>query len=284
MAGLFGGDPLGDLNKSLKKAITPYQGSTQPGAGTVPGKVYNPDPNDPAAQPGTNPGVGAATGPSSTTPVKPPPQTPEDKTGQSIRDASPGATSQGPMAGKGYGEQAWESLGAYYGQPGLYEQWAQQQANGSNPYYDRMRKQTMDTMGQQAAARGTYNSGGALAAEGNALGALGAAQFKDMGDLMGGAQQAGLARVGQGLAGANAAEGQMNQRLNQLFNAQAGITAGETGSIAGAYDMGGSQSGNAYQTWLQNMYNTGLHNAQGTANSQQFWLDLAKMAAMGAAS
>lgn len=174
-------------------------------------------------------------------------------------------TAAGEGYGPGFGEKYGMSHVGQYDQPTLLEQFAQQQLNGNNPYYDRLRQQGMDALNQQMAARGHYNSGGALSALGNFSGALGAAQFQDMGNLLGSAGSQGLQRMGQGQTVANNVQQLQLNRLGQQSGMLSDLAHLGAGTVGGFYGQGGSLSGDAAMAGI----NAGANAAGLTGQGQQ---------------
>ncbi len=93
--------------------------------------------------------------------------------------------------------------------PGLYEQFAKQSLEGSNPYYEMMSKEGRAKIDQEAIARGVYGAGGTLASLGNYQAHLDAEQYNNLSQQLLGAQQIGQARqqLGGQLFGASDATG-----------------------------------------------------------------------------
>lgn len=160
--------------------------------------------------------------------------------------------------GPGFGEQYGKSHIGQYDQPTSLETFAQQQLNGTNPYYDRLRSQGMDAINQQMIARGHGNSGGALASLGNFAGALGAAQFNDMGSLLGSAGSMGLNRMNQGQNVANSVQGMQQQRTGQQWGQLSDMAHLGAGLTGGFYGQGGQMSGDAAMSGI----NAGANAAQ----------------------
>jgi hypothetical protein len=111
--------------------------------------------------------------------------------------------------------------------PGAYEQLYTQRQAGTDPYYNRIAEQGLGRLGQAAAARGNFNSGGAMAGEGAFLADLGAKQAHEMADFAKGAQDFQMKREGGAF---DAAMG--------LGGAQAGITERGTAQQWGALSQG----------------------------------------------
>lgn len=177
-----------------------------------------------------------------------------------ITNAPPGEAF-GPGYGETYGK---EHIGAY-DKPTDFETFAQQQLQGNNPYYDRLRQQGMDAINQQMIARGHGNSGGALAALGNFQGALGAAQFNDMANLLSNASNMGLNRVGAGMSAASGIQGLQQQRNQQQFNQASDIAHLGAGLYGGFYGQGGQFSGDAAMAGI----NAGANASQLKGQGQQ---------------
>jgi hypothetical protein len=160
----------------------------------------------------------------------------------------------GPGFGETYGK---EHIGQY-DQPTQLEQFAQQQMNGNNPYYARLKQQGMDAINQQMAARGHYNSGGALSALGNYGGAIDASQFKDMADLVGNASGLGLSRQNAGMNAASGIQGLQQGRIGQQFSQASDLAHLGAGTVGGFFGQGGQQSGDAAMAGI----NAGANSAQ----------------------
>lgn len=75
-------------------------------------------------------------------------------------------------------------------QNGYLEQFYEDTANGTNPYYDRLRQQTSKAAQRRAAAGGAYNAGASQRQEAEALTDLSAKEFSERGQLAGAAQAA----------------------------------------------------------------------------------------------
>jgi hypothetical protein len=179
---------------------------------------------------------------------------------------TPGAPfSPGPLSGPGFGEQYGQSHVGQYDTPTALETFAQQQLNGNNPYYDRLRQQGTDQLNQQMIARGHGNSGGAFAALGNMYGAMNAAQFNDMGNLLGSAGTMGLTRMGQGQNVANSIQNMQQGRLDTQFNQLSDLAHLGAGTVGGFYGQGAQLSGDAAMGGA----NAGANAAQLTGQGQQ---------------
>lgn len=98
--------------------------------------------------------------------------------------------------------------GGNFEKQGMGEQFAQNFLDQSNPYQEREQKKLTDAMNQQFAARGVFNSGGAIAGLGNALGEFQAQNYKNMADVSAQGQQMQMQRLGQGQGLAQAASGE----------------------------------------------------------------------------
>jgi hypothetical protein len=208
--------PTGVAPTPTGYAITP-PGQPAPAMSTLP------SPHAPSIQPQTAP------------PMAPPP----------AAAAPPSNAPPGEMYGPQFGETYGKSHIGQYDKPTMLEDFAQSQMNGNNPYYDRLRQQGMDQINQQMVARGHGNSGGAMAALGNFQGALGAAQFKDMADLAGGASGIGLQRQGQGNQMATGIQGLQQQRMGQQFGELSDLAHLGAGTTGGFFGQGGQLSGDA---------------------------------------
>jgi hypothetical protein len=177
---------------------------------------------------------------------------------------STGSTAPGEGYGPGFGEQYGQSHVGQYDTPTMLEQFAQSQMNGNNPYYDRLRQQGMDQINQQMAARGHYNSGGAMSALGNFAGQLGASQFADMGNLLGNASNTGLNRMGQGNQMAVGVQQQQQNRMQNQFGNLSDLAHLGAGLEGGFYGQGGQQSGDAAMAGI----NAGANASQLTGQGQ----------------
>ena len=182
----------------------------------------------------------------------------------------------GEGAGPGFGETYGKEHIGQYDQPTMLENFAQQQMNGNNPYYDRLRQQQSDAINQQMAARGHYNSGGALAALGNADAALYADQFANMGNLVGQASNLGLNRLGAGMSAAGNIQGMQQQRTGQQFGEASDIAHLGAGLYGGFYGQGGQFSGDAAMSGINAGANAAALAAQGQQARQGVGLDLLK--------
>lgn len=182
---------------------------------------------------------------------------------QALGDKLWGQQMEGLGKGLGYyqgANQAYQNL-ANQG-PGQLEQFYQQQLQGqANPYWDRRQQQADAGLNAQMAARGGYNSGGALAALGNQRGALEGERFAQMGQLAAGAQAAQQGRLGQtfqagmGLGGAQAGlTSDFYGRGSQLYGQQ-GENAINAGLQGAAYRAQGQL---ADYGAAQGLLNTGL--------------------------
>lgn len=178
--------------------------------------------------------------------------------------------------GPGFGEQYGKEHIGQYDQPTMLEQFAQQQMDGNNPYYDRMRQQGEDRINQQMAARGHYNSGGALSALGNFDAGLYADQFAGMGQLAGQASNLQLNRQGQGFQQASGIQGLQQQRTGQQFGEASDVAHLGAGLYGGFYGQGGKFSGDAAMAGINAGANAANLGAQGTQAGQNFIWDAAK--------
>lgn len=206
---------------------------------------------------------------SNITNAPPPPQAPPPQ--------APPGEGYGPGFGETYGQQ---HIGQY-DQPTALETFANQQLNGNNPYYDRLRQQQSDAINQQMAARGHYNSGGALSALGNADAALYAQQFQDMGNLLGQASNLGLNRLNAGMGQAGNIQGLTQQRLGQQFGEASDLAHLGAGLYGQFYGQGGQQSGDAAMAGINAGANAAGLAAQGQAGRGNTLTDLFKSLAMG---
>jgi hypothetical protein len=178
----------------------------------------------------------------------------------------------GPLSGPGTGETWDNSHLSQYDKPTDLETFANQQLNGNNPYYQRMQQQGDDAINQQMAARGHYNSGGALDRLGNYNGALGAAQFKDMGDLLGAAGGMGLNRLNSGANVAGASQGMERDRYKDQWGNLSDLAHLGAGTTGGFYGQGGQQSGDAAMAGINAGANAGQLKGQGqNAQGSLIW-------------
>ncbi len=219
-------------------------GSAAPGPGPLP---VAPLPVQPAAAPAPAP-VAA-----------PPPPPPPPPSPAPVANTAP----MGEGYGQGFGEQYGRSHIGQYDTPTDLETFAKQQLNGNNPYYARLQQEGMDRINQQMAARGHYNSGGALTALGNYGGALGAAQFKDMGDLLGSAGSAQMGRYAQGQSTANSIQAQQQQRMGQQWGQLSDIAHLGAGNVGGFFGQGGQMSGDAAMAGINAGVNASQLQGQG---------------------
>lgn len=200
----------------------------------------------------------------------------------SVDKGTPGAGFSAPPAppGEGFGPGFGETYGkdhiGFYDKPTMLETFAQQQMEGNNPYFDRLRSEQSARINQQAAARGNFNSGGAMSALGNADAALTAAQFADMGNLLGGASNMAMNRTGQGFDQASGIQNMQQQRLGQQFNQASDLARLGAGLFNNFFNQGGSQSGDAAMAGINAGANASQLNAQGTQAVQNFIWDAAK--------
>jgi hypothetical protein len=213
------------------------------------GQQYTPS-NTPSAFKGAGTAAGAATVPARLAANNP---------------GNTGPQAPGALSGPGFGETYGQSSMGAYEQPSMLEQFAQQQMNGDNPYYQRLQQQQADAINQQMAARGHYNSGGALAALGNASAALNADQFANMGQLVGNASSMGLQRQQQGFQQAAGVQQLQQNRLQNQFGDAAQIAGLGAGLYGGFYGQGGAQSGDAGMAGI----NAGANAAGLTGQGQQ---------------
>lgn len=201
--------------------------------------------------------------------------TPPDSTRQGGPLAPPDAA--GPLSGPGIGETYGASHLNQYDQPTALELFAQQQMNGNNPYYQRLQQQQADAINQQMAARGNYNSGGALTALGNASAALNAAQFKDMGDLLGQSSSIGLGRLNAGMNAAGNVQGLEQNRLQQQFGNLSDMAHLGAGLYGGFYGQGGNMSGDAAMAGINAGANSAALAGQKSNAQSGFAMDTMKM-------
>jgi hypothetical protein len=182
--------------------------------------------------------------------------------------------------GEGFGPQFGEQYGmshvGQYDQPTMLETFAQQQMNGNNPYYDRLRQQGMDAINQQMAARGHFNSGGALSSLGNFAGALGAAQFQDMGNLLGSASSMGLNRMGQGNTMAAGVQQLQQNRIQGQWGNLSDLAHLGAGNVGGFYGQGGQMSGDAAMSGINAGANAAGLTGQGQRATTNTAFDLLK--------
>ena len=103
--------------------------------------------------------------------------------------------------------------------PGILESWFNQRASGTDPAYEYAMNRGMQTLGNQSAAAGNFNSGAARQQESDFAANM-AAQ-----------------RMGQLDALAGGASGEHLGRLGMMFNQGLGVAGGQAG-LASAYDLG----------------------------------------------
>lgn len=216
-------------------------------------------------------------------PVRPGPQgAPSGFQPPAVDKGTPGAGFEPPQAppGEGFGPGFGETYGkehiGFYDKPTMLETFAQQQMDGNNPYFDRLRSEQAARINQQAASRGHFNSGGAMSALGNADAALTAAQFADMGNLLGSASNMAMNRTGQGFNQASSIQNLQRDRLGQQFNQLSDIAHLGAGLVGGFTTTGGQLSGDAAMTGLNAGVNGDQLDAQGTQAGQNFVWDAVK--------
>jgi hypothetical protein len=83
---------------------------------------------------------------------------------------------------------------------GYLEQFYEASANGTNPYYDRLRDTTSKAMERRAAAGGSFHAGESMRQQGEALSDLSAKEYEERAKMAGEAQQARTGRL-QALTG-----------------------------------------------------------------------------------
>lgn len=137
---------------------------------------------------------------------------PEARSGAAHFGASPAAPT-GPTPGTESG-------------PGILEQWFNQRASGTDPGYEYALGRGMSDINNQFAARGGYNSGGAIRA------------LSDYQANMGSQREAQL----DALAGG--ASGEHQGRLDAMFNQGMGLAGGQAG-LAQGYDTSAGNAMNA---------------------------------------
>lgn len=121
-------------------------------------------------------------------------------------------------------------------QKGYLEQFYEDSANGTNPYYDRQKDQLSKQMERRAAASGGFNAGASMRQQGEALADLDAQEYHERGQLAGQAQAAHQGRLGDVAGQAKTLEDVVmsNRRFNldvagqqdQFGLGRAGIEAG----------------------------------------------------------
>ncbi len=285
-----GGSPTGagagSIGLTYKKPDgttgTTSVGSTLPPPGTIPaGSVIDPTKTT-TFQTGPTPGTvqinGGAPQPGPL-PQAPPPAAPRpmpsvtDHAMGKIPTAAPAAPAPpGEGYGPGFGEQYGKDHIGNYDQPTAMEQFFQSQMTGDNPYYQRLQQQQADGINQQMAARGHYNSGGAMAALGNASGALYADQFANMGNMAAQASNLAMNRYGQGFQQAQGVQNQQQNRINSQFGQAGQLAALGAGTYGGFYGQGGSLSGDAAMSGI----NAGANAAQLTGQGQGAMVNTAR--------
>lgn len=171
---------------------------------------------------------------------------------------APAPSQPGEGYGPGFGEKYGMSHVGQYDQPTALESFATQQMNGNNPYYDRLRAQGEAGINQQMAARGHYNSGGALSALGNFDSGLYAQQFNDMGNLLGNAGTMQLQRQAAGGQMATGVQNLQQGRLGQQMGFASDLAHLGAGLYGGFYGQGGAKSGDAAMAGI----NAGANAAQ----------------------
>lgn len=107
--------------------------------------------------------------------------------------------------------------------PGILEQWFNMRANGTDPAFDYALKRGTQDINSEFAARGGYNSGGALRRISDFEANLDAKRFAGLDSLAGGAS------------------GEHQRRLDSMFGVGTNIATGKAG-LAGTYDV---NAGNA---------------------------------------
>lgn len=142
--------------------------------------------------------------------------------------------------------------------PGQLEQFAASDANGTNPYFDQLRKSTNASLDQEFNAGGNFNSGARMAALAKADSNLSAQQYQQEAQLQGQAQQATQSRLGQQQGLAGQASGEQLGRTQ----AQAGLLGGadqqQLQRLGGQAGLAGDVSGQSL-----NYLNSGINAAQG---------------------
>lgn len=215
-----------DATPGIPPASTPPGGATDPAAQPNPTARWNPYSYDAFGTRRLKP----------PTPPTAPPPPPAGPTG-------PGKPGEG--FGPGFGESYGSSHIGQYDTPSALETFAQQQMDGNNPYYARLRQQGMDAINQQMAARGHYNSGGALSALGNYSAAVDADQFANMGKLLGDASNLSLNRHQLGFDQAKTIEQLQLDRMQKEFDKASALAALGVSAYENFYRTAGDQSGDA---------------------------------------
>lgn len=195
--------------------------------------------------------------------------------------APPTEQPPGEMYGPGFGEQYGKDHVGQYDQKTPFEIFAEQQLNGNNPYYDRMRQQGEAGINSQLNARGHYNSGGAFQALGNFDAGLYADQFANMGNLLSGAASTGLQREGQGWNMAQGIQGLQQGRTGQQFSQLSDLSHLGAGINGQYYNQGGQFSGDAAMVGINAGANASGLQGQGQRGIQNFVYDVGKGLAFG---
>jgi hypothetical protein len=167
---------------------------------------------------------------------------------------------QGLYNGANYTQGFIGANGSQLSSPGALEQFAAQDLNHTNPYFDMLQKQQADTIDQAAAARGAYGAGGSMAAQALGSANLRAQQYQQEGQLQGSAQQAQLSRLG---LGANVA-GQASQERMSQGNALQGLYQNMFGDRMQGQQLGLSATGQADTANMQRL--SGITNMAGLAD------------------
>lgn len=129
--------------------------------------------------------------------------------------------------------------------PGYLEQFYQSSANGTNPYYDRLRDVTSKAMERRSAAGGSYNAGESMRQQGEALSNLSAQEYAGRAKMAGEADAAKNTRLTSLTSEAT------NVDTNALARNQARINA------AGQIDTGQVSSTGALTTAAKNASDEG---------------------------
>lgn len=118
-------------------------------------------------------------------------------------------------------QQAQNPQPAYGSQsgPGILESWFNQRANGTDPAYEYAMRRGMESLGNQSAAAGSFNSGAARQQESDFAANMGAQRLGQLDALAGGAS------------------GEHQGRVNSMFQQGQALAGGQAG-LASAYDLG----------------------------------------------
>lgn len=145
--------------------------------------------------------------------------------------------------------QAPQPQGGSQSGPGIMEQWFNQRASGTDPGWEYGMGRATDSINKQFAARGGYNSSGAM---------------QSLGDMYANAQSQ---REGQLDTLAGGASSEHRGRQNDMFSQGMGLAQGQAGT-AGAYDQaqGSAQSQQLANQLMLQLTKSGVD--QATAQAQ----------------